>query len=204
MISRLVVVQRWPAVPTAPNTMATMAISRLASGVRMMALFPPSSRMDFPRRFPTTSATRLPIRVLPVALMRATRSSWLMASPISLSPCTRQKIPSGSSLALRTDWRIFCTAAPLAGVFSEGFQMQTLPQMAASMAFHDQTATGKLNALTIPTMPKGCHCSYILWLGRSECMVRPWSWRLSPTAKSQISIISWTSPRPSWRLLPIS
>ena len=68
---------------------------------------------------------------------------------------------------------MFCTAAALAGVFSEGFQMQVLPQMAASMAFHDHTATGKLNALMIPTTPKGCHCSYILWLGRSECMVSP-------------------------------
>ena len=36
------------------------------------------------------------------------------------------------------------------------------------------------------------------------CMVRPYNWRERPTAKSQISIISCTSPYPSCRLLPIS
>ena len=36
------------------------------------------------------------------------------------------------------------------------------------------------------------------WPGRSEAMVRPYSWRDRPTAKSQMSIISWTSPRLSW------
>ena len=40
---RRVVVQRWPAVPTAPNRMARMARSRSAVGVTMMALLPPSS-----------------------------------------------------------------------------------------------------------------------------------------------------------------
>ncbi len=42
------------------------------------------------------------------------------------------------------------------------------------------------------------------WPGRSEAIVRPYSWRDSPTAKSQMSIISWTSPRPSERILPAS
>ena len=40
--------------------------------------------------------------------------------------------------------------------------------------------------------------------GRSVAMVRPCSWRDRPTAKSQMSIISWTSPRPSERILPAS
>ena len=57
--------------------------------------------------------------------------------------------------------------------FGDGFQMLTLPQMAAMHAFHDQTATGKLNAVIVPTSPTGCHCSYMRCCGRSECIVLP-------------------------------
>ena len=41
-------------------------------------------------------------------------------------------------------------------------------------------------------------------MGRSEAIVRPSSWRDSPTAKSQMSIISWTSPSASETILPAS
>ena len=37
-------------------------------------------------------------------------------------------------------------ASAVSGVFSDGFQTTALPQTSASAAFHDQTATGKLNA----------------------------------------------------------
>ncbi len=66
-----------------------------------------------------------------------------------------------------------CTASAHSGVFGEGFQTQALPQMAAISAFQDHTATGKLNAVMMPTTPSGCHCSYMRCCGRSECMVRP-------------------------------
>src|SRR5208283_4159401 len=64
---RRVVVQRWPAVPTAPNRMARMAKSRSAVGATMMALLPPSSRRLRPRRRLTISPTWRPILVEPVA-----------------------------------------------------------------------------------------------------------------------------------------
>ena len=82
--------------------------------------------------------------------------------------------------------------------------MLTSPHTAASMAFQLHTATGKLKAEIMPTMPSGWYCSYMRCAGRSECMVKPCSWRERPTAKSQMSIISCTSPRPSCRILPIS
>ena len=59
------------------------------------------------------------------------------------------------------------------GVEREGFQIMVSPQMAAIMLFHAQTATGKLKAVMMPIVPRGCHCSYMRWPGRSECMVRP-------------------------------
>ncbi len=63
---RLVLVQRCPDVPTAPNRMARVAISRSASSATMIALFPPSSRMVRPNRFETASATLRPTPVEPV------------------------------------------------------------------------------------------------------------------------------------------
>src|SRR5690242_12860916 len=95
-------------------------------------------------------------------------------------------------------------ATPQRGVFSEGFQTITSPQTSANIAFHDQTATGKLNADITPTIPSGCHCSYIRCKFLSECIVSPYNCLDNPTAKSQISIISCTSPQPSCKLLPIS
>ncbi len=78
------------------------------------------------------------------------------------------------------------------------------PQTSATAVFHDHTATGKLKALITPTTPIGCHVSIRRWPGRSDGMVRPPTCRESPTAKSQMSIISWTSPRASLVILPAS
>ena len=55
-----------------------------------------------------------------------------------------------------------------------------------------------------PTTPSGCQVSISRWPGRSDGIVRPSSWRDSPTAKSQMSIISCTSPSASERILPTS
>ena len=170
----------------------------------MIALLPPSSRMVLPKRLPTVLATSLPIGIEPVAEINGMRESSVIHSPTSRAPVTRLKIPSGRLFSLRTLATIFWIATPQRGVFSEPFQIVTSPQTAASIAFQLHTATGKLNAEITPTIPIGCHCSYILWFGRSLCMVSPYNWRLKPTAKSQMSIISCTSPRPSWLILPIS
>ena len=63
-ISRLVDVQRWPQVPTAPKILARIAISKSALGVIIIALLPPNSNMVLPSRAPTffdtfTSNTRV-------------------------------------------------------------------------------------------------------------------------------------------------
>ena len=64
-----------PAVPTAPKTAPMIDILRSAFSVMMMALFPPNSRIDFPKRSATFFPTILPTLVEPVketkaALMR--------------------------------------------------------------------------------------------------------------------------------------
>ena len=100
--------------------------------------------------------------------------------------------------------RIAWLASEVSGVSSEGFQTTGSPQTRAMAVFHDQTAAGKLKALMTPTTPSGCQVSISRWPGRSEGIVRPYSWRDRPTAKSQMSIISWTSPRASEVILPAS
>ena len=92
----------------------------------------------------------------------------------------------------------------MSGVSSEGFHTTVSPQTRASALFQAHTATGKLNAEITPTTPRGCHVSMSRWPGRSDGIVRPSSWRDRPTAKSQMSIISWTSPSASERILPTS
>ena len=71
------------------------------------------------------------------------------------------------------------------GVFSLGFQTHTSPQTQAKHAFQLHTATGKLNADIIPTIPNGWYCSYMRWPGLSLCMVK--SVQLAAKANSKIA-----------------
>src|SRR5690606_34803331 len=103
----------------------------------------------------------LPIGILPVAETRAMRTSFASQIPTSFPPTTREETPSGTLFSMNTDLIISWHAMAVNGVFSDGFHIHTSPHTQASMAFQDQTATGKLNAEIIPTTPSGCHCSYI-------------------------------------------
>ncbi len=209
-IRRRSVVQRCPAVPTAAKVIARVASSRSALGATIIALLPPSSRMARPKRSPTRAATARPIRVLPVALTTGTFLDCTSASPASRPPTSSAWSPSGAvpGCALPNSATACLNkasqASAVSGVFSDGFQTTLSPQTKASALFHAQTATGKLKAEITPTTPTGCQVSIIRWPGRSDAIVRPYSWRDRPTAKSQMSIISCTSPSPSDRIFPVS
>ncbi len=99
--------------------------------------------------------------VEPVAETSATRGSSTSASPTARAPCSTTDSPAGASTPKRARARSNkdCTASAVSGVFSEGFHTQALPQTSASAAFHDHTATGKLNAEMMPTTPSGCQVS---------------------------------------------
>jgi len=90
------------------------------------------------------------------------------------------------------------------GSFRRASRRRRCRQTRARAAFQLHTATGKLKAEMIPTTPRGCQVSIMRCLARSEGTVSPASWRESPAAKVQMSIISWTSPWPSERILPVS
>ena len=84
-----------------------MAVSRSALGVMMMALFPPSSKSDFPNRAPTRWATSLPIRVDPVADNREMRWSSAIHWPTSAPPLSTQETPSGILFSFNTSAIMF-------------------------------------------------------------------------------------------------
>jgi len=137
----------------------------------MIALLPPSSSRLRPRRRATRSATVRPTSVEPVKLIRATRLSSTNCRASSVPASLIRKNRSGKPASASAALQIFWVAMAVSGVLLDGFQMQMSPQIAARKAFHDHTATGKLNALMIPTSPIGWYCSYMRWPGRSECMV---------------------------------
>lgn len=72
----------------------------------------------------------------------------------------------------------------------------------AMALFQPQTAMGKLKADIIPTTPSGLYISMSAWPGLSEGKTEPPSIRDRPTAQSQMSTYSCTSPTPSGRILP--
>src|SRR3546814_2506777 len=119
-------------------------MSRSALSVIIMALLPPNSRRALPRRAPTTAPTDFPIRVEPVAETSAILGSFAIISPVSRPPARSPDTPSGTLFSLKTAAAIFWQATAVSGVFSEGFHIQTSPHTQAIIAFHDQTATGKL------------------------------------------------------------
>ena len=112
--------------------------------------------------------------VEPVAETSGTRGSSTRTSPTSRLPMSSSQSPSGAdpnaSRARRTS---ACVASAVRGVFSDGFHTTGSPHTKASAAFHDHTATGKLNAEMTPQTPSGCHVSIMRWSERSVAMVRP-------------------------------
>ena len=144
------------------------------------------------------------MRVEPVAETTATPSWAARAAPTSAPPWSTWLRPAGAPTSAAARCSRASHASAVSGVLSDGFQSTGSPATRARAAFHDHTATGKLNAVMTAHGPIGCHVSIRRWPGRSLAIVSPCSCRDSPTAKSQMSIISWTSPRPSERILPAS
>ena len=171
--------------------MALKARPRSAVSETIIALLPPSSSSERPRRAPTVLPTSLPMAVEPVAETSGNRLSSAIFWPISRPPMITLETPRGisgmlSSALFTTAWQ----ASAHKGAFSEGLNTMAFPHTRPIMLFHDQTAIGKLNAVITATSPRGCHCSIMRCPGRSLTMVLPCSCRDSPTAKSQTSIHS--------------
>ena len=97
-----------------------------ASAQTIIGSLPPSSRVQGTRFRPQASATLRPVATLPVKEILSTPAST-RAAPVSPSPTTRLKTPSGSPAAAK----ISSTRLPEKGVTSEGFSTTALPAISA-------------------------------------------------------------------------
>ena len=154
-------------------------------------------------RAATRGAISAPMRSDPVALTSATSELSTSTSP-SRAPAMTSRCTAGAPQSDAARSSKAEHAIEVRGVIGEGFHTMVSPQTKATAVFQDHTAAGKLNAVMRPTTPSGCHVSINRWLGRSDGIVRPSSWRDNPTAKSQISMASCTSPRDSEVIFPAS
>ena len=109
------------------------------------------------------------------------------------SACTRLSTPSGRPPARKRS----VSASPSAGAYSAGFHTTVLPQSSAGTRYQAGTATGKLPAVIIATTPTGMRNVNSCLSGISLGTVWPYRRRPSERKKSQVSMISWTSPSDS-------
>ena len=185
--------------------MPRMARSRSADGPTIAALLPPSSSRERPKR---AGDARPDLAAHP---RRAGGAEQRHAGVVD------ERLPDGgvaqdhlrdvggaARLRQRPRQQGGRRRARSAGPAPTASRPRCRRRPARCAVFHDHTATGKLNAEITPTTPSGCQVSISRWPGRSEAMVRPYSWRERPTAKSQMSIISCTSPSASEVILPAS
>ncbi len=84
----------------------------------MIALLPPSSNNDLPKRAPTAVPIALPILVEPVAEINGILESCAIHSPTSLSPFIKLLTPSGTLFFSKTSETICWQAIAHNGVFS--------------------------------------------------------------------------------------
>ena len=153
--------------------MPRVARARSAVGVTTAALLPPSSSSDWPSRPATRAATCRPIATDPVALTSGTRGSSTSRPPTSAAPSTTWFSPSGAPTSAAARSSRALQASAVSGVSSDGFHTTGSPHTRATAAFHDHTATGKLNALITATGPSGCQVSASRCPGRSDGIVLP-------------------------------
>ena len=205
-MSRRSVVQRWPAVPAAAKTMPRTARSRSADGATIAPLLPPSSSS-------ASAEARGDARADGPAHRHRSgrgnqRHAWIgdeSLADFAAPPITTCEIAGGC-----TDVVGGVARNRLAGERGERRLLRRLPhhRVAADQrdaAFHAQTATGKLNAEMTPTGPERMPLLHQAvagpLAGRSSCRKAGGD---RPTANSQMSIISCTSPSASGVILPAS
>ena len=185
---------RWPARPArGPRTRSTI-IAVVSAQLQDAAA----------QRCATLGPTLRPMRVLPVALTSGTSGESTSLSPTSQPPMSTWQRLSGQKSSPRAASRAaWCRPAPSAASFSDGFQRTRVsahqsdgrvprPDRHREVECRDHAAQPPRDAKSPSFCAPGAP-----W--RSSCRRAV---EISPTAKSQISIISWTSPSPSERIFP--
>src|SRR5215217_2614969 len=197
-------VQRWPAVPNPPNRAPSTASAMSASSMITIGFLPPSSRHGDWRWRPHSAPISAPTADEPVkptlSTSRCSSARWSPADVCSPSAWTRFSTPLGTPPA----WKISVIAEAIPALYSAGFQTTALPHRIAGTRYHEGTAPGKLPAVMMVATPTGTRNVKSCLSGISDGTVCPYSRRPSPRKKSQVSMISCTSPSDSGYGLPIS
>ena len=158
------------------RAMRQAALTRFASSITIIALFPPSSRMLRPKRPATSVAILRPTAVLPVKEMSSMRGSETIARPSSGPPTSRQETAAGWPSASRASTMMRLQATAVSETEGDGFHRCALPHTRLRVrerppprppargrdatagahlnaVFQNATAHGKLNAVMIPRWP---------------------------------------------------
>jgi hypothetical protein len=144
-----------PQVPTAANVQALNAISRLASSMMIVALFPPNSSKTLPNLCSTLPLIIPPILDDPVKESKGILESLDIAYPISAPPCKTVRTFGLILFLCKTSRTILAVASVTKDEVGAPFQATVFPQIHAIAAFQANTAFGKLKAVMTPTVPNG-------------------------------------------------
>ena len=141
-------VQRWPAVPTAPNSDGAhgeVEVGVVEHDDRVVAAQLEQRAAE--ARAPRPRATRRPMRQQPVAEISGRRRSASIALA-DVAAAADDEVEHAGAVVLAASPRRRSSAprSRTAASCCDGFQITLSPHTAAIIAFHAHTATGKLNA----------------------------------------------------------
>ena len=175
-ISRRSVVQRWPAVPTAANRIARSARSRSAEGQTIVALLPPSSSSERPKRCATRGPTARPIarragggdqRHARIVDQRLADVAAAVDRAGPGRPAHRRSARSARSTSAMHGQRE-------SGVFSRRLPDDRIAADQRQRRIPGPDRDGEVEGADhAAPAPSGCHCSIIRCSGRSLAIVRP-------------------------------
>mmetsp|Transcript_40481 Transcript_40481/g.64946 ORF Transcript_40481/g.64946 Transcript_40481/m.64946 type:complete len:278 (-) Transcript_40481:449-1282(-) len=148
-------VHLWPAVPVVPKRQDSTAWVTSASECTTTALFPPSSRSVRVMLGATACSSATPIFSPPVASHIPTRGSVHMRSTRFLSTMSMQHTSPENPRFSSTVSTTRVIAMALSTASGCGFHTTPFPVARAGSAPQPKGAYGKLNAVTLPTMPRG-------------------------------------------------
>ena len=169
-----------------------------------MPLLPPSSSSDRPggrRRSGPLPGPLAPSRWRRSAAMRRDAPGLPDVRPSADDQAEDGRRNSGISASTRRR-RVACHGAQRR--FFRGFPDHRVAADQGQHGVPGPDGHGEIEGRDHPDRPQRMPLLGQAVPGRSLGIVRPWSWRLRPTAKSHMSIISWTSPSASAVILPAS
>ena len=159
-----------PVVPKPPHIAPSIAKSRFASSITIIAFLPPISREHLFILWAQSVATNLPTSLEPVKETSFISLCNISGSPTSVPvPVTIFKTPFGSPASSKS----FTKFTAESGVSEAGLKITVFPVTNAGAIFHDGIAIGKFHGVIAATIPTGIRTDMQNLFGSSEGVVSP-------------------------------